>query len=212
MPIIEFYLLKVDFLIAYDRINAIISKRKCYKLSMKLRRCSFIGHTYNEFVFKDDETSYECQKIKELLKEQILSLIKYNNVRHFITGMSLGVDQWGAEIVLEIKKQMKYVQLECALPCETQAEKWTEKQRDRYFDIVERCDKEYCMQTRYTYDCITNCNRYMVDSADYVLAVWNNYESGSTYRTIQYAKQQRKKLFIINTNSLDIVPKLRVVE
>lgn len=179
---------------------------------MKLRTCSFIGHTYNTFLFKDDETTYECQKIKELLREQIISLIKYNNVRYFITGMSLGVDQWCAEIVLEIKKQIKYIQLECALPCETQAERWTEKQRDRYFDIVERSDKEFCMQSRYTYDCIMKRNYYMVDSADYVLAVWNNYKSGSTYRTIQYAKEYRKKLFIINTNSLDIVPKLRVVE
>jgi uncharacterized phage-like protein YoqJ len=179
---------------------------------MKPKICSFIGYTYNDFILRDGETTNECNKIKQSLREQIIQLIKYHNVRYFITGMSRGVDQWCAEIVLDLKKDMSYLYLECALPCETQAVHWSENQRDRYFSIIERCDKEYCMQSQYTYDCIMKRNQYLVDSSDYIVAVWDKYKSGHTYRTIQYAKKQRKKIFMISPIDFEIVPRLRIVE
>ncbi|MEE3334568.1 MAG: SLOG family protein [Ruminococcus sp.] len=69
-------------------------------------------------------------------------MITENKVTHYISGMALGIDQICAELVLEIKSRYPKITLECAIPCEEQAIRWTEPQRDRYFSILERCDKE----------------------------------------------------------------------
>ena len=121
--------------------------------------------------------------------------------QHFITGMAIGVDMFAAEIVLGLKSAYNGITLECAFPCETQAEKWSEALRDRYFDIASKCDKETLLQQRYTPDCMHKRNRYMVDQADYIIAVWNGKPSG-TGKTVQYAQQQGKPVRVINPITL----------
>ena len=127
--------------------------------------------------------------------------IEENGVTHFITGMAIGVDMFAAEIVLGLKSAYNGITLECAIPCETQAEKWSEALRDRYFDIASKCDKETLLQQRYTPDCMHKRNRYMVDQADYIIAVWNGKPSG-TGKTVQYAQQQGKPVRVINPITL----------
>lgn len=73
--------------------------------------------------------------------------------------------------------------------------------QDRYFDIASKCDKETLLQQRYTPDCMHKRNRYMVDQADYIIAVWNGKPSG-TGKTVQYAQQQGKPVRVINPITL----------
>lgn len=46
-------------------------------------------------------------------------------------------------------------------------------------------------------------NRYMVDHADYILAVWNGCPSG-TGNTVRYAHKKGKTIIVINPASLDV--------
>ena len=79
--------------------------------------------------------------------------------------------------------------------------KWTEEQRDRYFDIASKCDKETLIQHHYTADCMHKRNRYMVDQADFIIAVWDGRPSG-TGKTVQYAQRQGKPVTIINPKTM----------
>lgn len=115
--------------------------------------------------------------------------------------MALGIDMYAAEIVLGLKSRYKGIILEIAIPCESQAEKWTEEQRDRYFDIASKCDKETLIQHHYTADCMHKRNRYMVDQADFIIAVWDGRPSG-TGKTVQYAQRQGKPVTIINPKTM----------
>lgn len=108
-----------------------------------------------------------------------------------------------AEIVLELKAEYPYITLECAIPCETQAAKWSEPLRDRYYRIAELCDKETMLQTHYTPDCMKKRNRYMVDQCDILLAVWDEKPSG-TGSTVRYAQTQEKSIWIVNPNALEV--------
>ena len=83
------------------------------------------------------------------------------------------------------------------------AEKALEKGCEVYYNIAAKCDKETMLQREYTPDCMENRNRYMVDHADYLLAVWNGSPSG-TGKTVRYAHQQGKPVIIINPISLDV--------
>ena len=50
-------------------------------------------------------------------------------------------------------------------------------------------------------DCMQKRNRYMVDKADMVIAVWNGSPSG-TGKTVAYAKEQGKPVLMIDPESL----------
>ena len=127
----------------------------------KQKVCCFTGHRPQKLSFGFNEQDERCIKLKEALKEAIVRMIEENGVTDFISGMAIGTDIFAAGIVLELKKKYPQLWLECALPCETQAAKWREADRDRYFDIISQCDKETLLQTRYTPDCMQKRNEYI---------------------------------------------------
>ena len=167
------------------------------------KTCCFTGHRPQNLPFWYSENSITCLKLKNAIKKSIAQMIDKYEVNHFISGMALGVDQYAAEIVLELKKQYPQIILECAIPCENQAMKWTEKQRDRYFSIIKQCDKETLLQKQYTSDCMYKRNEYMVKNSDYIIAVYNRKQSG-TYNTIEFAKSLDKHIVIIDPCSLNV--------
>ena len=168
-----------------------------------IKTCCFTGHRFQKLPFGANEQNERCLKLKETLKAEIEKQITENGVSHFISGMAIGVDMFAAEIVLELKAAYPYITLEAAIPCETQAIKWSEPFRNRYFDIVEKCDKETLIQKHYDPGCMNRRNRYMVDHSDIVIAVWDSRPSG-TGNTVKYAKGQNKPVIIINPTTLDI--------
>lgn len=102
----------------------------------------FTGHRPQHLPFGMNEDDARCVRLKEILKEEIINLIEAENVTHFITGMALGVDLYAAEIVLDLKARYPSITLESAIPCETQAVKWSIAQRERYYNIAAQCDKK----------------------------------------------------------------------
>ena len=153
----------------------------------------FTGHRPQTLKFLWNEECEMCKNLKMQIKNTITELIEKENAIHFISGMALGVDMICAEIVLDLKKTYPQITLECAIPCETQAAKWTEKYRDRYFNTIIASDKETLLQTHYTADCMMKRNKYMVDKSDIVVAVWNG-SKGGTANTVNYAKQSGKTI------------------
>ena len=170
---------------------------------MKNLSCAFIGHKPQNLPFGFNEADEQCVFLKEELERKIIDLIINRHVTRFITGMALGVDMYAAEIVLKLKKLYPSISLECAIPCEAQPEKWTEGFRNRYFYIAASCDKETMLQKQYTPDCMEKRDKYMVDSCDILLAVWNGEKSG-TGNAVEYAQKTGKEVLVINSNTTEI--------
>lgn len=168
---------------------------------MEKNGCCFTGHRPKSLPFGNDEGAPGCERLKELLRENIERQITENGITHFISGMAMGVDIYAAEIVLQLKEKYPHITLECAIPCETQANRWNDSWRNRYFDIIYRADAAKTLQTRYTYDCLMKRNKYMVDNSDVVIAVWNGEKSG-TGNTVRYAESCGKSIIIIDPNKL----------
>ena len=169
----------------------------------KVKTCCFTGHRPQSLPFRFDEQDSRCLRLKQVLRKEIERQIIEEGVTHFISGMTIGVDMYAAEIVLDLKKKYPQITLEAAIPCETQAVKWTVPLRERYYDIAARCDKETMLQRHYTPDCMHKRNRYMVDAADTVIAVWNGSPSG-TGKTVQYAADQGKTIVIIDPETFAV--------
>lgn len=106
-----------------------------------------------------------------------------------------------ANIVLKYSYPM--ITLECAIPRETYAVKWNERDRDIYYDLLSKSDKETFLQQKYMSDCMQKRNEYMVNNSDYVIAVWNGKPSG-TGNTVEYAKKKNKVVLLVDPQILKI--------
>ena len=167
------------------------------------KSCAFTGHRPTRFSFGYNEDDEKCQRLNRVMEEQIEKLIAAG-VTDFYTGMALGVDTWAAEIVLDLKEKYSDLKLTAVLPCETQANDWTVEQRKRYFDTLAVCDEVVTLHKKYTRSCMFERNRYLVDHAEYLLAVYDGGERGGTAYTVKYGKQKERKIIIIDADTLAV--------
>ncbi|MBQ6539654.1 MAG: DUF1273 family protein [Oscillospiraceae bacterium] len=150
--------------------------------------CSFTGHRPIKLPWKNDESDERCVELKKKLYD-IAEAVYLSGVRHFLCGMAQGSDLYFCETIIELRNRYPDVTLEAVIPCETQAAKWREQDRERYFRLVAQCDTETMLQREYTPDCMSKRNKYLVDHASVIIAVYDG-TFGGTMQTIMYARQQ----------------------
>ena len=158
----------------------------------------FTGHRPQNLSFGFDEDHPDCIILKHELEKTIRMLIEEKDAAHFISGAALGVDMWAMEIVLKLKCEYPDITLESAVHCRTQSERWSDGSKARYDKLLSLCDKVTVLQEAYTPECMMHRNRYMVDSSDFVIAVWNGKSSG-TGNTVRYAQRNGKTVYRIDT-------------
>lgn len=166
--------------------------------------CAFSGHRPHKFPWKDDETDSRCVALKATLVEQIDKLAA-DGVTQFFSGMADGVDHWAAEAVLALREKAPAVKLHCILPWEGQAEGWSDPAQKRYRSILERADSVEYVSREYRKNCTLDRNRRLVDSAAFLLAVYNGEWRGGTAATVRYARKLGREIFIIAPISCRIV-------
>ena len=156
--------------------------------------CCFTGHRPQHLgVPRGSEAE---TALKNRIAGEVLRLIEEQNVRHFISGMALGVDTCAAGIVLKMKELYPEVTLECALPCKGQDRHWKKADRAEYARILAAADKVTLLQDTYTPFCMQLRDAYMVDAADIVLAVWNGSKGGTAY-TVNCARKRGRTIIIL---------------
>ncbi len=152
----------------------------------KAAACCFTGHRPDKLPWGTDESDPRCMALKERLATALEAVYR-EGARHFICGMARGADLYFAEAVLELRKRRPGVTLECARPCESQAQSWPPEEQERYQSILAQCDYETLVQHHYDRFCMMRRNRYMVDHAAHILTVYNGVPQGGTAQTLLYA-------------------------
>jgi len=120
--------------------------------------------------------------------------------------MAEGVDIWCAEIVLALRHKDPVLKLHCILPCTMQAEKWSVSSQERYRSILEQADSIIYVSREYHKNCMLDRNRFLVDHASTLLAVYNGERRGGTAATIRYAQKLKRKIIVIDPSTLCIAP------
>ena len=156
--------------------------------------CCFTGHRPQHLGFAPGSEAETA--LKNRIAGEILRLITEQNVRHFISGMALGVDTYAARTVLKLKELYPDVTLECALPCKGQDRRWKKADREEYARILAAADKVTLLQESYTPFCMQLRDAYMVEEADIVLAVWNGSKGGTAY-TVNCARKRGRTIIIL---------------
>ena len=172
---------------------------------MKKTSCAFTGHRPTRFSFKYDETHPACIELKKVVAEQIDFLYR-QGITDFYTGCALGIDLWAGEAVLALAELHPEIKLHCIVPFAAQDQKWTSEQQARYHALLDRSNDVVLTQEKYSEDCYYIRNRYLVDHADVVLAVYDmqaNKRSGTGY-TVHYAQAQNKPIIAIDPDDFHI--------
>jgi len=167
------------------------------------KSCAFTGHRPARFSFGYNENDERCLRVKSLLSKRITALIT-EDITTYYSGMALGIDQWAAEIILDMKQRHSGLRLIAVRPCENQANSWSVEQRKRHYGTLALCDEVVTLHPCFTRSCIFERNRYLIDHAGYLLAVYDGGSDGGTAYTVRYARQQGRKLTLIHPNTLEI--------
>ena len=159
--------------------------------------CCFTGHRPDKLPWGENEADPRCLALKRRLEGELTQV--YNRgYRHFICGMARGCDLYFCEAVLELRSRRPGITLEAAIPCEEQAARWRERDRSRYFRLMEQCDFETMVQHRYTSGCMQRRDRYMVDHAGLLIAAYDGMTLGGTMYTLTYAMRQGLETLILD--------------
>lgn len=172
------------------------------------KTCAVTGHRPNRFAFKYNEEHPLCGEIKAAIFEQFRWMYEERGVRRIYVGGALGVDMWAGEAALRLKKTPGYsdLQLHIALPFEGHDSKWNWQCRERLAFLI-----------RHSTECMTVCNagsresylernRFMVDRADFLLAVYDNKKNlpSGTMHTVNYARTRNLPIVLIHPDTAQI--------
>ena len=135
--------------------------------------------------------------LRAVLAEQIAMLVNAGFTQ-FLSGMAEAVDTWCALSVLDLREKYPTIKLHCILPCKEQADKWSVSSQDLYHSILERADSIVYVSRTYYKICMLDRNRFLVDHAAALLAVYNGERRGGTAATMRYAQKVGREIIVID--------------
>lgn len=139
--------------------------------------CCFTGHRPEKLPWREDEGDPRCLELKARLAGVVEAAYE-KGMRHFLCGMARGADFYCCEAALALRERRPGVTVEAVIPCEEQAARWRERDRERWFSLVERCDNETMLQHHYDRGCMLRRNRYLVDHSAMLIAVYDGMLGG----------------------------------
>ena len=153
------------------------------------KTCCFTGHRPKYFPWGDDESDERCTELKTALDDAVGRAIA-DGYTDFYCGMAQGFDTFAAECVLSRKARGENIRLHAAIPCLTQAKKWSDADKERYAKILDMCDTKTVISPFYSRTCMTNRNIFMLENSEMVIAYWNGDPDGGTAHTISQARRR----------------------
>lgn len=172
------------------------------------KACAVTGHRPTRFKFKYNENYALCKKIKKAIMEQFKQMYDEDGVRHIFVGGALGVDMWAGEIALRLKETPGYeaLKLHMALPFEGHDAQWDGCSRERLAFLIRHSAECVIVGEQDSRESYLARNRYLVDHADMLLAVYDNEKnprSGTMY-TVHYAQKKKLPIVLIHPDTAQV--------
>ena len=143
----------------------------------------FTGH-------RPDKLSQDSEdELRLRLQQRIIQAIS-EGYTIFYCGMALGTDIIAGELVVSLRQQYPELQLIAVIPFPEQSRGWPQSWRTRWNRLMRRADEKVILYPRFVRGCYHARNRYMVDHAEKVIAVYDGSQEGGTHMTITYARRK----------------------
>ena len=140
--------------------------------------CTFLGH--KEVYDKD---------IYEKLARAVYGLVEEHDEAEFLFYNQGTFYDLCLAAVLEARQRFpqKRISITWVVPAE---------ERERWQRLLDACDYETMVQDHYSPGCMMRRNRYMVDHAALLIAVYDG-QSGGTRRTVEYALRRQIPVVLV---------------
>ena len=118
--------------------------------------------------------------------DQSITSAYSDGYRRFMCGCALGFDTLAALQILRLKQLYPDMILSLAIPCLTQAERWTEADQKVYRNILEQADDKTVLSPDYYKGVMLARNRFMADRSSLCIC-YLRHMHGGTASTVRYA-------------------------
>ena len=156
-------------------------------MDLKTTVC-FTGHRPDklwEACGRDPAALYEA---RHQLQQRILRAVD-EGYTTFLCGMAQGVDLWAGDMVLSLQESVRQLKLVAVLPYPASVRGWPPEWQRSYLRVLKFCTEAVLICPDYRPDCYYQRNRYMVDRASLLIAVYDGMLGGTMY-TLTYAMRQ----------------------
>ena len=150
---------------------------------MEGKTCCVTGHR--------DIPAEETAHVKAALRREIEKAVN-DGFTIFLSGLADGVDQYFAEIVLELQNKNPNLKLIAVLPYRKRKDSLCQKEHTN--TLLDACAEVIIIQEEYRPNVYSKRNRYMVEHSDRVIAVYDGREKGGTAGTIRFTHVLKKEL------------------
>ena len=166
-------------------------------MGMMNKVCAFTGHRTSKLPWRCNKKDSRCVAMRSVLAEQIAVLVNAGFTQ-FLSGMAEATDTWCALSVLDLREKYPTIKLHCILPGKEQADKWTASSRDLYRSILERAYSIVYVSRTYHKNCMLDRNRFLVEHAAALLAVYNGERRGGTAVTMRCMRKMGREIIVID--------------
>lgn len=154
---------------------------------------AFTGHRIDKLGgYETDEAERNEARIKDVIRAALYFL----RPPRIISGMALGVDQWAAEVALELN-----IPFTAAVPFPEQESRWPAPARRHYLELLRRADKQVAVEPTFTKAAFQRRNAWMVDNCTLLIAVWDG-SAGGTANCVRYAQNVLRPTLYLNPQAL----------
>lgn len=173
-----------------------------------MESCAVAGPKPTRFKFGYKEDNSLCRKIKKAMLRQFRRLYRKRGVRRFYIGGAIGVNLWAGELLLKLKEEPGYEDLELVvvLPFPGHDAKWDVRRRKRLEYLVRHSVEHLTTSTEDCRESYISQNRYLVDHAQYLVAVSEEHreqETGS-FQVTAYAQEKGLEIIYINPDTVEV--------
>ncbi len=163
---------------------------------------SFSGYRPEKLPNQGEESSFEVQAIKENLRHAVTQAIEMG-YDTFLVGMANGFDTFAGEAVIELKKIYNHIKLVCVLPFAKQEDD-EDKISKNYKKLVDNADEVVTLAENYTRGAYYVRNEYLIDNSSLLICFYDGRYGGTEY-TIAYAQKKGKQIVNLAPKDIDIV-------
>lgn len=165
--------------------------------------CAVTGHRPTRFKFKYNENYSLCKKIKKVMMEAFRELHDEFQVQDYYVGGALGVDMWAGELLLRLKETPGYedIKLHIVLPFLGHDARWDARSRKRMEFLRRHSESCFVIGQQDCRESYLQRNCYMVNQAEYLVAVYDNAGGPDALQIVSYARKKKRKLFFIHPDT-----------
>lgn len=136
-------------------------------------------------------------KHRELLTDFLTRELLSIRPSKIISGMAQGFDQCLAEAALNLN-----IPFIAAVPFHGHPDKWPKDSKELYYNLLNQAEEVRILSDLYSNSAFTKRDRFMIDNADSVIAMYDGVSLGGTAYTVDYALKQKKNVINVWDNWL----------